>query len=484
MKAHRAWWIVRGIALVSLACAIGYWVHVRGDPEGVEDDAIRINLAMKAAFLAAVMVLAAFTPAALVERLDDLFERAGERWLWVGTGVVAVLAVLAAWITTEPIAFGAGDLGLGYGHDGVFYGQIAEHYREGLRIQPPFAFRVLPPLIVRWLGTHGLDTFDGFRVLNLASFGATCFFVARLVLGVGARRPAALAAVVVFVSLKFALKYWVSYCVTTDALGTLLLLVAADAVVRRNHVVFALTLAVGAYTRENLFFLAPFHVLASWRLRKSWRDPVFALVAAAAPWAVLYYARENPVVALSYPYDPLYEIEVWGERFFFDGRRQQLAAYAWLNSLGILALLPVLQLPRTLAFLRTHAEWIFFFFAMSLPATCAGADYDRFALWSLPLGLVLFATGAYGELRGRGLVLMLAVQVIAGELFLPWVETEFFQISRMAAHPQRNSFHFVASSVLAFVLAGGAVWATARLRRPPPEGRTTAIDSGNAPRLS
>jgi hypothetical protein len=483
MKATRAWWIVRTIALVSFACAVWYWFHVENDPEGVEEDALRINVAMKAAYLAGVMVLAAFTPAQLVARLDDLFERAGERWLWVSCGVVAVFAVLLAWITTEPILFGAGDLGLGYGHDGVFYGRIAEHYGPGLRIQPPMAFRVLPPLIVRWLGEPsglGLDTFDGFRLLNLVCFGASCFVVARLALGAGARRAGALAAVVVFAGLKFALKYWVSYCVTTDALGTLLMLIATDAAVRKNHIVFALTLAVGVYTRENLFFLAPFHVIASWRLRKHWREPVFALIAAAAPIAVLFYARANPIVDLTYPYDPLYELELWGERFFFDGRRQQLAAYAWLNSLGILALLPVLDLRRTLTFLRTHAEWIFFFFAMSLPATCAGADYDRFPLWSMPLGVVLFAGGLHGELRGRGLVLILAVQLIAGELFLPWIETEFFQISRMAAHPQRNSFHYVASSVLSFVLAGGLVWATTRLRRPV----QTAIDSRDAPRLS
>src|SRR2546427_686307 len=141
------------------------------DPGRVPRDARRTDRArLRAEARPRVRDRGFFHPAPRAAQLPHPREARGfsERHAAALLAFIVAASAAIAFLTTPQIGFGEGQLGRGYGHDGVFYGRMTEHFAWFQYPVPgwQFAYRPLAPMLVHYTG---LDTFTGFRVLNLAS---------------------------------------------------------------------------------------------------------------------------------------------------------------------------------------------------------------------------------------------------------------------------------------------------------------------------
>jgi len=446
-----------------VSAALWYLVTVVRESLGTDHDAESLVLALKLSGLSLLgFAFLWVRPRWSSETAQRLRAFADSHYrLLVGLCVLA--AGLVAWATTPTIEFGNGAAGTGYGHDGIHYGYVAETFNwSTAHAQAPFNARWLAPMLVH---ASRLDLFTGFHVLNLLCFALSCLLVAAIPRDLGHSRPIALVAVAAFVCLKPALKYWVFVPITVDAPGVLLGLLAVHATLRGRHWLYVLAMLAAVFTRENLLVLAPFHVLYAIRTGPTRRAWILSVGLQVLPVAALVLSRLYPPVAPDGTWDPWDDLALWSERFFFVAApgRQQMFVLASINALGILAILPVLQLRSTVGFLWRSYEWLYLAAASLLLSAVVGADYDRFAMWSLPVVIVLLAeSGALARIGGKAILFLLAGHLVASELLFPWASTEHFMLTRFAAHPVDESFRQMSIACWAIAAYTVLVWARAR----------------------
>src|SRR4029079_2054012 len=106
--------------------------------------------------------------------------------------------------------------------------------------------------------------------------------------------------------------------------------------------------------------------------------------------------------------------------FVIDPRRQQLAVLAYVNSLGVLAIIPVLWWRQTAELLAERYEWAAYVAANVVLSVAGGADGDRFAVSLAALALRAVTAIRRSSPPSRRWLYLVLVQATAMELFLPW----------------------------------------------------------------
>jgi hypothetical protein len=425
--------IARALLLVGLVAAGIDCGRVWTFGHGTVDDRIEGVLGLK--LLCSLAVAAHFvwtsrrTASPALVRVIDLCNRRPA--LMVALLIAGATAITFA--TTPQVGFGLGRDGVGYGHDGMQYGWMAEHFAWfEHEVSAPFAYRFVAPMLVHY---SGLGTFAGFRVLNLTCHALGAWFVYRIACRYTRVPAAAVLAAAFFVTRKFGLKFLTYYPVATDGLGDVVMLAILWATLERRHAAYVLATIVAVGTRENLLALVPFNVLHTVRTGAGRRRFAIAAALQVAPLVVLAFSRRYPVFRPLGAPGPAVFLDA-GAALMKSPATQGVLSLAYVNALGVLALVPLLSWRRTLAFLGERWEWAYFLVATLVLSAVGGYDYDRFATWMTPLPLVMLAVGALGDAAtpSRLSLHLLALQAVAMELFMPWFADEPFYLSRYAAH--------------------------------------------------
>jgi hypothetical protein len=388
--------------------------------------------------------------------------------------VALVLApIAAALLTTPQIDFGVGRRGPGYGHDGLHYGWMAEEFAwSGRAVPAPYGYRFLPAMLVHY---SGLDTFDGFRLLNLASLALASLVVFRIALALALPPAAAFLAVAYFGTAKYGAKFLVYYPVLTDGPGLLLLVVIVWATLERRHVVYLLAMAAAVATRENLLALVGFNALYGVRTGVGRRRLPGAVLLQVLPLALLWLSRRFPVFTPLGDAGGLDTALRRGSQFVLDPALQGRFLLAYANSLGVLLILPLLAWRRTLAFLGARYAWAYYLAASVGLSVVGGRDFDRFALWLAPLaipGVLALDVRRPGRVANVA-VSWLVLQVIAMEAVFPWFPDVGFYTGLSAAHATGPPLACMAA--FSWILL--AVVVAMRMHEPPSSARPPVAPS-------
>ncbi|MCX5885210.1 MAG: hypothetical protein NT096_04770 [Proteobacteria bacterium] len=383
------------------------------------------------------LMLAVASAVSLSRRVDALIERllhASADQLR-STGILFTLILigyLVALVSTPQIDFGNGKEHSGYGHDGVYYGRMADDFTPfETRVYSPFCYRVLPSVLVFYLG---IGTFHGFHLVNSICYALSCLLVYRLLRFYRVERLLSIVGVGFFIFLKFGLKFWLYYPILTDGLGTLLLFGILFGAVSGKHLLYLSFMVSAVFCRENLLALIPFHALCLLQRSKPGSKTGLLMLLNLVPVAVLVMSRRFPCVLPVGHYDALSSAWTWGKVFLLNPTRQVEFFLAYINSLGVLAVYPFFEMRTTRRFLRQNACWSYFLLVNLAFSVVGGKDIDRFALWQAPLLIVLvmrsFSLSAGPHLVGR----LLLLQAVWSELFIPWRGDVSFYFSRYAVH--------------------------------------------------
>jgi hypothetical protein len=406
------------------------------------------------------------TRATSATRAAELLGTFAERYPTCALVALLTLSYVIAFLTTPRIGFGRGQLGVGYGHDGMTYGWMTEHgpfTGEAVPSGAPHVHRILAPLLVRW---SGLDTFSGFASLNAVGYVAASVFLYGSARGLGLSRRAALLAVALFSICKFGLKFWLYYPVLPDGLATAAFIAILYATVTGHEVLYLTAMAVGVLCREDVLLMSGFYVLHSVRTG-TWRTQRRRiLLLQVPPFVVFALVREFP------PFVPALNVNVL--RTAVNTAQAVLAdpvrgALSFINALGVLVVVPLLLLRRVGRFFWDRYEWLYCLLVMSTAALFRW-DVDRLVLWCAPI-LALAELSACGDLTNprtrRAWSALFLLQLVAMEFVLPWFPDEAFYLARSATHAGRDGYVGIAASSGALALIIIVLAYHARLSSPP-----------------
>jgi hypothetical protein len=447
--------ISRVLLLVGSVAAAVYCAWVLASFGGTTDDRIALIFAEKLVLALAVATWFVWTsarpPAKGLERLLDACERRSG----VALAVLIVGSAAIVFATTPQIAFGTGDRGVGYGHDGLSYGWMAEQFSWFDRgAVGQFAYRFLPSMLVHY---SGLGTFAGFRVLNLCCHVGVTLLAYRIARQYTRARSVAVLAATFVVLRKFGFKFTMYYPVLTDGLGDLLLLAIVWATLERRPILYVVAMVAAVATRENLLVLLPFNLLYAFRTGTRGGRLVGAAALQALPVIAFVLSRWHPVFVSIGDVGAGWLLAA-GTTFVRSPAQQQALMLGYVNALGVLAVVPVLSWRRAVAFIGEQYEWAWFFGATLVLSAICGSDFDRYAVWMSPLAIALVTL----EMRDAGSpsrlwIHFVLLQLVATELFLPWGPEQAFYVSRCASHAIGSPFAYIAVFSVALVVMVAAM---------------------------
>jgi hypothetical protein len=441
--------ISRALLLAGLMAAVAYGAWTSATGHGALDDRIALLFATKLVLSLAVATWFVWTA-----------DRPSLRWPsrlaeWTGRRSTLALALLIAgstaivFATTPQIGFGTGDRGVGYGHDGLQYGWMAEQFSWFDRgAVGQFAYRFLPSMLVHY---SGLGTFTGFRALNVVCHVLTTLLAYRIAMRFTASRSVGVLAAAFVVARKFGFKFTIYYPVITDGLGDLLLMAIVWATLERRPLMYVVAMVAAVATRENLLGLLPFNLLYELRMGASPRRFALTTALQAIPVVAFVLSRRYPVFVAIGDVGPAWLVTA-AVGFVRSPAQQQELLLGFVNALGVLAIVPVLAWRRSATFLAEHYEWAWFFGVTLVLTAICGSDYDRYAVWMTPLAVALVASEQRdAAVPSHRWLCLLALQVVAMELFLPWLPDQAFYVSRCASHAMGSPFAYVAAFSAALV---------------------------------
>jgi hypothetical protein len=244
------------------------------------------------------------------------------------------------------------------------------------------------------------------------------------------------------------------------------------ATLERRHLVYVLAMTAAVATRENLLALTAFNAL---HLVRTGRGAPRFLVAAGLqviPLAAWLLSTSYPVFHPGSDPGLRGAVELVST-LPLNLDRQARAPLAWVNALGVLAILPVLSWRRVATFLGERYEWAWYVAVTVALAFGGGSDLDRFFTWLAPaavFALLVVDLPGDGSLP-RLWIAWLALHLVAMEAVLPWFPEERFYLSRTAAHVGRPEVAHIAlfswslvAAVVAVALQEGAREKLARFR--------------------
>lgn len=320
-------------------------------------------------------------------------------WGLAPTVTVLLLACIFAllWLDTRPL-----DVNDGFGYDGLEYARLALSLRSGtpMEIDSPQVYRVVAPAIV---ALSGLEVRLGFFVLNVAADLGSGLLLLVLLKRYGAAPGAAVLAIVWWGVLPFALRKELHTPVLVDAVSFFVLTALLLAAIARQHLLFAVLLAVGVLTRESLLLVAPFLILRAvplgWRVTATAAAAVIPALAALTLIHVAPPAPPRPGSLDTAAYLAFHSYLI-AANIDGDALRALLGPLFGLGGLLSVALGRLRALRQLLA---TEPGWLYLLIAISTAATIGGLDHDRHVLEVAPILLLVGFAGT-----ARGFVLLLA----------------------------------------------------------------------------
>jgi hypothetical protein len=173
--------------------------------------------------------------------------------------------------------------------------------RNGLRRQPPFAYRIVTPLVARGIFSLTGNISVSFYVLTLLSLVGAGFFLALSIYSLTESTAAALLGLLVFNLNPASTSVNLWDYMLTDPLAFLLVSISLFALIRRQRVLFFLACAVGVFNKESMVPMLLAYplseVLIEGRLR---RDSVAVVGVVAAAWFAFRHLLPIPVNRYSF----------------------------------------------------------------------------------------------------------------------------------------------------------------------------------------
>ncbi|MDP9318105.1 MAG: hypothetical protein M3O94_03325, partial [Actinomycetota bacterium] len=124
--------------------------------------------------------------------------------------------------------------------------------RNGLRRQPPYAYRVVTPLLARALFSLTGSIDSAFYIITFASLAGAAFFLALTVYSVAGSIAAAATAILLFALNPTTGRFNFYVYILTDPLAFFLTAIAIFALVRRRRGLFFLVCLVGVFNKETM----------------------------------------------------------------------------------------------------------------------------------------------------------------------------------------------------------------------------------------
>ena len=182
---------------------------------------------------------------------------------WAGPAAFALAVLGIAAVATTTARLVPGDLWYTHPGDHHIYRWMAENGPSTFHVAP-WGWRPLVPWLARALPT---SVTAGFQVATTLCLVATAFLTYLIGRGFEFRRPEALAGVVLFLGLGYAVKFNLYDFWLPDATAFVFLALAVVLIQRRADVPLALCLAVGVMAKESIFLvLALYYGLRSSRV--------------------------------------------------------------------------------------------------------------------------------------------------------------------------------------------------------------------------
>lgn len=272
-------------------------------------------------------------------------------------------------------------------------------------VERPFAYRLLGPALV---GLLPFDEQTGFRLLT----GAANLLLPLLLYGF-LRRHAIGPATAATMSVLFALnKYalgltsW-NHFQLNDALGSIALLLAFDALHARRWSAFAAVLLLGVLAREATVLMVPAAVAFLWQQRASKRE-FGRLVAAVAP-ALMVLVLVRAVVPSQDGPALLEALGLHAGKLLTPTSLTRLL----VNAFAPVTLVPLVFAGLTIAFLRERLHLVVFV-ALVVASTLFGSNDERLMAPAFVAFYLLLAHVLEHGLNGRHRLGLLATCVVGG----------------------------------------------------------------------
>ncbi len=230
------------------------------------------------------------------------------------------------------------------------------HYRQMAQAAPGISPIAAAPFRYRVLGTYPIgllpiDTILAFRIVNYSLFLLLAVLFYLFLSFVGIRRSIAVYTVVLFTmsTYLFGVTAWYTFH-TNDALALIFILMGLWALMTRRWGLFALSLLLGALSRETWILMPPVAFVYLWErklLAADWKKLVLATVPALITLALLrIFLQADVQGSIDIPkafirYSPkILEPEFWARQFG--------------NTLKPLTFLPLIFFSTTLAYFKAN----------------------------------------------------------------------------------------------------------------------------------
>ncbi len=252
------------------------------------------------------------------------------------------------------------------------------HYRQMAEAAPSISPIVAAPFRYRVLGTYPVGLLPiamilAFRIVNYSLFLVLAVEFYLFLCFAGIRRSIAVYTVALFAmnTYLFGVTAWYTFH-TNDVLALIFLLAGVWAVMTRRWGVFALTLFLGALSRETWSLVPPVALVYLWErklLAADWKKLVLATIPALVVFVLLRILLHADVQgSIDIPkafirYSPkILEPEFWARQFG--------------NSLKPLTFLPLIFFSTTLAFFRAN-KFMLALIAMTFISSLLGSADER-----------------------------------------------------------------------------------------------------------
>ncbi len=172
---------------------------------------------------------------------------------------------------------------------------------NGLRREPPFAYRIGAPLLARFLGRllYQDDALQGFQLLSVLAYVVSTWLVGLLSLDLSRRTTVALAAQILFALNPWLVGHYLQDYVMADPLALAFLCLAVLLLWRRRYEWFLVVVGTGLFVKETLAFALACYPFVRWLEDQRDVRPILAVTVAALPYGLFRFLLPIPEAGYS-----------------------------------------------------------------------------------------------------------------------------------------------------------------------------------------